>query len=269
MLCSLVVVAAASCVVVPAPSQQTVMLGGSVTDSELYRLFQMCRAAWRERDEFLETGWQLEYRLDEATNTLLLLIEQDSTLYVIFRGSQVRRSDLDRSYNTMIARRRPGFGGLPRDVRTHIGFTTKYLGIRQTVLREVQRSTASRIVTVGHSAGGALALLAFVDLLDVEPQRLSYTVSFGAPRVFNRAGVSFLQPQQHRIVRVVNGADIVPRLPWRLFGYRHVGRQIDIGGNGGLRLASQFDHDPGYEYSLRQRARAAGADQQFFSAFGH
>ncbi|TVR30921.1 MAG: lipase family protein [Spirochaetaceae bacterium] len=261
--------AAASCVVVPAPSQQTVMLGGSVTDSDLYRLFQMCRAAWRQRDEFLETGWQLEYRLDEATNTLVLLIEQDSTLYVIFRGSQVRRSDLDRSYNTMIARRRPGFGGLPRDVRTHIGFTTKYLGIRQTVLREVQRSSASRIVTVGHSAGGALALLAFVDLLDVEPQRLSHTVSFGAPRVFNRAGVSFLQPQQHRIVRVVNGADIVPRLPWRLFGYRHVGRQVDIDANGGVRIASQFDHDPGYEHSLRQRARAAGADQEFFSAFGH
>ncbi|TVQ38637.1 MAG: lipase family protein [Spirochaetaceae bacterium] len=256
-----------ACMVVPPPSQLTAELSPAVDDTELYRLFQMCRAAWRERTEYRNTDWTLNYLADQETNTLVLIIEERHTLFVVFRGSQMRRSEIDRRFNTMIVRRKPRFGRLPPNARTHIGFSTKYLGVREQVKEAVSGSTARRIVTVGHSAGGALATLAFVDLLDLEPQRMAYAVTFGAPRVFNRAGARALKEYRQRIIRVVNGADIVPRLPSVLLGYRHVGQVIEISHDTGLRFASQHDHDIGYESALRERARAAGADAQFFAPF--
>lgn len=237
-----------------------------VDDLQLYRLYQMCLAAWRQRDHFVQTGWRLRYVFEEETNTQLLILEEDDTLYLVFRGSDMGRSELDRRHNSMIVRRRPGFGDLPGNVRVHTGFLNKYRSIREQVLDVVSESKSSGIVTVGHSAGGALALLAFFDLLDLEPERTLYTVGFGAPRVVNRAGARLVGQSDlaRRIVRVVNGADMVPRMPPAFLGYRHAGARVEISENAGLRLVSGYDHRSGYEPSLRHRAELAGAGEDFF-----
>ena len=277
-------VLAASCVLVPESSplqlerrhERTLASparepqnGVQPDDLQLYRLYQMCLAVWRRRDQFADTGWELRYHYQEQTNTQSLILEQNDTLYLVFRGSDVGRSEVDRRHNGMIVRRRPGFGSLRGNVRVHSGFLEKYQSVRDDLLQIAAQSEASRIVTVGHSAGGALALLAFIDLLDVEPDRTLYTVGFGAPRVLNRAGARFLERSglEDRILRVVNGADLVTRLPPAILGYRHAGNRIEISEITGLRVASGYDHRSGYEPSLRQRAERAGAGDDFFATY--
>lgn len=277
----------ASCVIVPEPSPlqaaahttkpltdaavatAETAADASLDDLYLYQLYQMCLAVWRRREQFAETGWELRYLFDEDTNTQALILEEDDTLYLVFRGSDVGRSEADRRHNNMIARRRPGFGDLPGNVRVHTGFLKKYRSVRDELLQIAARSEASGIVTVGHSAGGALALLAFLDLLQLEPERTLHTVGFGAPRVLNRAGARFIAQsgREDRILRVINGADLVPRLPPAVLGYRHVGTAIEISENTGLRFASGYDHRSGYEPSLRRRAAQAGAGDEFFSVY--
>ena len=228
----------------------------------------MCNASWRERTSYMESGWDLNYVFDKPTNTLALLIEEDDTLYVVFRGSQFQRSEIDRRYNARVFRRKPDVGGLPGSVRTHTGFTEKYHAIREAVMSRIVMSDARHIVTVGHSAGGALAVLAFIDLLEVEPQRLSHTVTFGMPRLVNRAGAKALEPYRDRIVRVVNGADLVTRVPAAFMGYRHVGTFVQVGSRSGLQFLSFHDHNRGYTAALRQHVVLGGEkpDRRFAPA---
>lgn len=244
--------------IVPPVSAPSAGRAVSLEPQDIYGMFHMCQAAWRRRDAYRDSGWILEYHEHPETNTQVLFIEERDTLYVVFRGSQFRISETDRRHNTMIVRRRPEIEAFSRSVRTHMGFTEKYHAVRDAVLSRARTSTARRIMTVGHSAGGALAILAFADFLTHEPDRISHAVTYGMPRLLNRAGARELSSYQNRIVRVINGADPVPRVPAALFGYRHVGTVIQIGSREGLSLVSFADHNTGYPGALRDWLRDHG-----------
>lgn len=103
--------------------------------------------------------------------------------------------------------------------RVHNGFYRGYLSVRDELLEQVSAAD-EQIVIVGHSLGGAVGVLAAVDL-NFNLGRNIHLITLGSPRVGNAA---FIEACQRRIAshtRLVHGWDPVPRHPWPVWGYRH------------------------------------------------
>lgn len=82
----------------------------------------------------------------------------------------------------------------------------------------------------GHSLGGAMANVCAVRCkLSPIPSNPYAIFTFGAPRVGNRKYTSFLKATHYRWV---NNNDIVPRVPPRWLGYRHMGQEIYLNRHG-------------------------------------
>ncbi len=82
----------------------------------------------------------------------------------------------------------------------------------------------------GHSLGGAMAAVCAVRCkISPIPSNPQAIFSYGAPRVGDRSYTSFLKVKHYRWV---NNNDIVPRVPPRWLGYRHMGQEIYINRNG-------------------------------------
>ena len=176
----------------------------------------------------------------------------------------------DRAYNLKIRRRRPARHPEYSAVAAHRGFLTRYEAVRESVQRRVTNTDAERIVFTGMSAGGALALPAFADIAWDDSNRTLELVSFGAPRVFNRAGAEWIEwivahrPADTKVLRVINGNDPVPGVPPRILGFRHLGETLHIGAPRRFFLISQRDHHPGYRDTLRRMLKASGIDPDDF-----
>lgn len=92
-------------------------------------------------------------------------------------------------------------------------------------LLEVQIAKNQRPVWfAGHSLGGAMAAVCAVRCKFSAILSTPYAIfSYGAPRVGNRPYTSVLNVKHYRWV---NNNDIVPRVPPRWLGYRHMGQEI-------------------------------------------
>ena len=160
---------------------------------------------------------------------------------------------------------RPAAGGGPplapmdRDsLWCHQGFLAAYRSVRCSVLRVVGECLAAAaeaeaeaagssssspsssaapwtILLTGHSLGGALATLcayelAHLELADAAVERL-VVYNFGSPRVGSGAFAAHFDASLPDAWRVVNAADLVPRVP-RLLGYAHVGHAVPLRSDG-------------------------------------
>ena len=87
-----------------------------------------------------------------------------------------------------------------------------------------------------NSLGGALATLAVAELRENLPISGLYT--FGSPRVGKDDFVRQLESNNFgkRTFRVVNGNDLVPRVPPSLQGYHHVGTVVFFDADGKPRI---------------------------------
>lgn len=256
--------------------------GYSIADLDRY--FTMGRAAWRERDIYRHTGWRLLYFGDEETHIMAVAVPgatvvtegpdwyvmagpmdrveaavgaipsrtpstAEGTLYIAFRGSQLHRHLRDTRITFMIFRKRVPFVDDDR-VTAHEGFLRKYLALRATVHELIAEYEPDRVVVVGHSAGGAVASLAYMDLVPRFPHVEVLGVTFGMPRVFNRHGARWFARQEEPLLRIVRGRDLVVGIPPALFGYRHAGRLVRIGRRSPFVPVSLRDHWPGYQNEL-------------------
>ncbi|WP_019589653.1 MULTISPECIES: lipase family protein [unclassified Thioalkalivibrio] len=132
----------------------------------------------------------------------------------------------------------PGEGGR-RWVLAWRGTEADYQDI---IAREVGEQ--DRLVVTGHSLGGALAQLAAFYLhrdLFGDGGQLAAVYTFGSPRVFGAEQARHLErasPYPH--FRIVNGADLVPRVPPVVIGFRHTGCNVYIERNGDIRKAPSW-----------------------------
>jgi len=114
-------------------------------------------------------------------------------------------------------------------ILVHAGFINAYKSVREFLLIRVKESGLKEVWCFGHSLGGAMATLASVDFQYNFPGLAVKVVTFGSPRVGNKA---FQTSYMHRVpenIRVVNGNDPVTRLPPKPFGYEHVGECLHVG----------------------------------------
>ena len=91
------------------------------------------------------------------------------------------------------------------------------------------------IYFTGHSLGGALAALAAYKCAGIHGLRLGALYTYGQPRVASREFATHLQANMPlQTFRVVNAADIVPRVPLWLMGFKHFGQYVYLTRNSGV-----------------------------------
>ncbi|KAK7055883.1 lipase-3 domain-containing protein [Favolaschia claudopus] len=121
---------------------------------------------------------------------------------------------------------------LPPKARVHAGFLAAWdsVAVQITTALAAQRQLhpGHRLVTVGHSLGGALATLAAVSLLQIFPvspvMDQTRTYSYGAPRAGNQVFAEYVNAEfGARAFRVVHTNDGVPTIIPTSLGYHHHG----------------------------------------------
>jgi len=124
------------------------------------------------------------------------------------------------------------FPGVSSSIRTHDGFNDAQGKSATAVLAAVQttmsRYSTKKVTIVGHSLGGAIALITSVYLpLHLPADTVFKTVTYGGPRVGNQAFVDYVNARRD-VSRVINRKDIVPIVPGRFLGFAHVNGEKHI-----------------------------------------
>ena len=126
--------------------------------------------------------------------------------------------------------------------RVHRGFNTEvddlWPRIERSLLAEEASESKRTIWFCGHSLGGAMATICagrcFHSPEVPDPEGL-YT--FGSPRVGDKQYINYCTVEH---VRLVNNNDIVPRLPPRIMGFRHHGKELYLDHKGRVRRKMRF-----------------------------
>ncbi|NQV85922.1 MAG: lipase family protein [Woeseiaceae bacterium] len=166
------------------------------------------------KDE-LERKWGCSASFYSFGDTQFLVLAGDSTI-IAYRGTEPR-SIADWITDFSAYKSKWETGG-----HVHAGFMDAYDMARETTREILRASSGSNVYLCGHSLGGGIASLASLDAAEQSLQ-FSQTYTFGAPRVFGwAAALKALRLTYGRVFRVVNGNDIVPRIPSTL-RFNHVG----------------------------------------------
>jgi predicted lipase len=128
--------------------------------------------------------------------------------YVVFRGTdELRDWFVDLSF-------KPTCDGIQS------GFNKYANVIVSKLIDEVDIS--KEVVFIGHSLGGAVALI-------LSPLFNAKVVSFGSPRVGTEKFINVLSDAKIDHLRVVNRFDYAPYIP--MYPYKHYGKKITLKGN--------------------------------------
>jgi hypothetical protein len=120
----------------------------------------------------------------------------------------------------------PGFGLI------HLGFERMHRSVRASLQAGLSGIAPDvRVTVVGHSLGGAMAILAAVDLKRNLTRTNVDVCTVGGPRV----GKSDFRRNFNREIpacfRLTNQFDIVPHVPSLVTGWNHTGEEIEVDGN--------------------------------------
>jgi predicted lipase len=115
--------------------------------------------------------------------------------------------------------------------------TTMNPSTASAILSAVQDTLSAKgtssVTVVGHSLGGALALLDGVFLSLKLPSATVRVVSYGMPRVGNQAFANFVDSQlSGRVTHVNNEEDPIPTVPGIFLGFHHPSGEIHIQDSG-------------------------------------
>ena len=135
---------------------------------------------------------------------------REPLLVLAFRGTETNKAadiKADISANPMQVGRERG------DHKVHEGFYQAFQAVEALIRKDLDNPEHASLplYITGHSLGGALAVVATYCLAS---DSIAACYTYGAPRVGNRAFGLDIKPP---IYRVVNAADLVPRLPPSFF----------------------------------------------------
>jgi len=124
------------------------------------------------------------------------------------------------------------FPGVPSNLKAHQGFLNAQSRAAAAVLTAVKAASAAtgskHVYIVGHSLGGAIALLDAV-YLPLHLTGFTFATSvFGLPRVGNPAFADYVDAHVTNFAHITNKSDPVPVLPGRLLGYAHPSNEKHI-----------------------------------------
>ncbi|MEH6405323.1 MAG: lipase family protein [Sneathiella sp.] len=127
----------------------------------------------------------------------------DGMRILAFRGTETKLKDFWADLDATLV---PAMDGTGQE-KVHNGFQKAFDAVRTQVVEDLSKNANLPLYVTGHSLGGALAVMA---TWFIASDSLGACYTFGGPRVGNLAlEERFKTP----IYRVVNAADIVPRVP--------------------------------------------------------
>lgn len=148
----------------------------------------------------VQAGFELAATFSNGgTQAFLAKREADRMAVLAFRGTEKEAEDIKTDLNARFYTR----GG----VKVHDGFRQAFAYVEPMVKEKVGALVDYKLYITGHSLGGALALVAS-RVLSTDNVAACYT--FGSPKVGNS---EFGDDIKIPIYRVVNAADLVPRVP--------------------------------------------------------
>ncbi|RDB18514.1 Lipase [Hypsizygus marmoreus] len=117
------------------------------------------------------------------------------------------------------------FPGVSSSLQTHDGFGDAQARSAPNVLAAVKTAMtmygATKVTIVGHSLGGAIALITSVYLPLHLPAGTTFrTITYGMPRVGNQAFADYVDTHAD-VTHINNQDDIVPIVPGRFLGFHH------------------------------------------------
>ncbi|KAF5316579.1 hypothetical protein D9619_006735 [Psilocybe cf. subviscida] len=123
------------------------------------------------------------------------------------------------------------FPGVSSTIKTHNGFGEAQRRSASAVLAAVNKGFSTygvtKVTVVGHSLGGAIAIISSAHLKKSIPTATVKTITYGAPRVGNAAFANFANGLSD-MVRINNKKDIVPIVPGRFLGFAHTEGEVHI-----------------------------------------
>ncbi len=167
-----------------------------------------------------------------GSRAILLRDDKDSLQWLAFRGTQTLE-DVRSDANYAQA----------HDTSLHLQLHSGFLQATEDVLPQIlpHLSPGYRLRVTGHSLGGAMAVIAALELQGQgwKPE----VITFGQPKVTNDAGA---ERTQLNLVRFIHGQDIVtliPPLDWapgrNLGTYAHFGREVAINDSAGFECLNE------------------------------
>ena len=146
-------------------------------------------------------GFELAGTFNRAGTQAYLAKSQARNLAVLaFRGTEKNMRDIKADLNAR-------FYTDTKGAKTHTGFQNAFAFVRDDIQCALATLKPERLFVTGHSLGGALALVA---TRHFNADNFAACYTYGCPRVGNDEFFDEIKPP---IYRIVNAADIVPRLP--------------------------------------------------------
>ena len=143
----------------------------------------------------------------------------------------------------------------------HRGFLGEFKKLQPEIeveLEMLQKRKKRPIHVVGHSLGGAIAVVAAYFINGVDE-----VITFGGPRTTGWFKSKSIPVQ---VTRVVNNNDIVPKVPFYILGFKHVGNLIYLNYHGNIRSMTPWQR---IKDQWRGRLRAFQKGQAFDGLYDH
>ncbi|KAI8895542.1 Alpha/Beta hydrolase protein [Globomyces pollinis-pini] len=144
---------------------------------------------------------------------------------------------------------------VPENVQIHLGFQKIYRSFQDDFMVpfiEILKSVKyKQIIFTGHSLGGALSVLASIDIglrhPILKPQLK--VITFGQSRIGNQAYVDWMKTRLN-LERVIAYGDVVPLLPPEWQGYRHGGVEYMIRDQETVKCVDRCENHFGFDFSI-------------------
>lgn len=213
----------------------------SYNTSNSYSLVEICGAtsAWAKCGrkmvtipgfEVIETFALTDPFNGEKHDNAILMYSQSQNIAIISFSGTVTLSewldDLD-----FEDQKTPAFLQDSSDILVQASQCSMYESMRDDILKGLVyvSNTETFVYCIGHSLGGVLASLCFLDITTRDPYIQTALYTFGAPRHGNNAYAEAIT-KTNRAYRVVNTEDVVPSIPPPVIGdsvyYTHYGKTV-------------------------------------------
>lgn len=159
---------------------------------------------------------QFSFINNDSTSTNFVVMSNNNSIILIFRGSETKGGFRNAKKDWLLTDAKCKMFKIDtfNNSYVHKGFWNSYTSVEDTLLKVIAQHHPEnkKIFITGHSLGGALAILAAVDLLQHQLKPFS-VYTFANPRVGTECFADYYVSLDIPTYRYVNENDLVPMLP--------------------------------------------------------